>query len=152
MRDNDKGFTLLEVLAAAMLLTLIFALVLRFSHQGMLAFADAKSRTDISQNVLISFREMEKQIRDSEAFLFPPPGSSSNQLWLKQGPTVLKILHIPPNQLRLEKNLGQNPIAYGINQITFTVSDNGKTVEIVVGTTETGSVEKVYRGAVTLRR
>jgi prepilin-type N-terminal cleavage/methylation domain-containing protein len=152
MRDNDKGFTLLEVLAAMMLLTLIFALVLRFNHQGMLAFAEAKSRTDISQNVLISFREMEKQIKDSEAILFPPPGSSSNQLWLKQGPAVLKIFHVPPSQLRLEKNMGQNPISYGINQITFDVSDNGGAVEIVVRTTETGSAEKVYRGAVTLRR
>jgi prepilin-type N-terminal cleavage/methylation domain-containing protein len=152
MRDSEQGFTLLEVLAAVLLFAMIVTLVLKFSHQGTEVFVAAKTRTDTSQNVLISFREMEKQLRDSEAILFPPPGNSSNQLHLKQGASVLKIFHVPPNQLRLEKNSGQNPISYGINQITFSVSDTGKTVEIVVITAVPGSAEKVYRSAVTLRR
>ncbi|MDW7673697.1 MAG: prepilin-type N-terminal cleavage/methylation domain-containing protein [Bacillota bacterium] len=155
MSRGEEGFTLLEVLAAVIISTLVITVVIRFHNQTINIYQATRSATDISENILITFNLLEAEIKTSEQILTPLPGASGNKLILKQGPYPwdnLQFYYKNPQELWRLKNNGDNPVAYGINQVNFKRSEAGQTIEISIKTISQEGTETNYLGAATIRR
>ncbi|MGF7185843.1 prepilin-type N-terminal cleavage/methylation domain-containing protein [Desulfitispora alkaliphila] len=148
---NKKGFTLIEVVASSLLLTILISFGLNYMIIWMNINKNLESRLEENYHLTRAMQFLTDEVRAAHGIISPGAGQQSDQMRL-EGENVWdrKNYRVWRNQLWVEKNNGHNPIADGIGSVEFHVTSDRKTVIIVIESTEENG--RKMQTAVSLRR
>ncbi len=129
IKNNRNGFTLLELLVAAAIMSVMLLAVFSLLSFGVNTFEAGKQRIDLQQNVRIAadfiFRETryanELEIVSPTEISFALP-ENNNQYVIKQKGAEIVLL----------TNFAENKIAYQIKELEFSFCDNNHILDIFI--------------------
>ena len=154
-RDNNnynQGFTLLETLAAIILIAMILVVAMRLYVNTVAVHHQLIGKADSSFQAQRAAWYIQNQVQGSTRIIAPVPGSTGNRLRLQQGPGAFNQLefYFMARELWQVKGGGHNPVASNIASISFYGLEKGNgvrdTIEVV---SPEGNI--FYQGVATIR-
>ena len=129
LSTNRNGFTVIELIAALGVTSMILLVVFSMFFLGFRAFEEGKQNIDLQQNVRLAADYISREVRYAQELNVVNPGEihflvhgNSNQYRIKQKGEELVVL----------TNFAENKIAYHIKTLEFTYCEQSRVLHYVI--------------------
>lgn len=142
MNVNEKGITLMELILALSLVSIILTLIASFYHFGALSFSNESVRSSNQQNMRLVMNDITKEIRNADA---------SSTITVDQESSTITIGEIV---FKLQDNTIMKDSKVLMDNVSqFAVSMNGNSIIIEIKSTPTRlSTVDTLKTTITVRK
>lgn len=127
-QTKSRGLTLIEVIVASTLVTLVIVLALSYYSASSKIFNHTKSSFDTTQSVKEAIYRLEQDLRNADSdSIENGNGETSFSFTIKNAENTISYTLIGNNLQRIE---GQSTVIVAQNIVEFTYNKNGSLIDI----------------------
>lgn len=119
--SNEKGFTLVEVLLAAIILVIVLGIAFNFLKAGFDLNRNITEHTDLHHNIRFAMDSIARDLKNATDVTL----INSSRIRFTDGQNNQQVEYrLSGNQLIRDENNSNSPVAENIISLTFTKQDN----------------------------